>query len=334
MVEEEENFLSRWSRRKLEAKSGLGRKPSGPEPEGRPSGPEPEGLEVDAAQSAGCAAPAAPLGSAAVRTGETRAEREPKPSLTKDDFADVDFEALDHTSDYTRFMGADVPASIRSKALHKLWLSDPILSKAEELHDYAGDFTDAACAVGKVIATAYKVGRGFASDEEAAEGDRSERSPEAAAAPVITIAAEPADQPEVYTLVAQSDAYSAGLYPPESCHGIDVATLMQPNVRFFVARQEGTAVGCGSILLAADASAEIKRMFVVAEARRLGVGSRILNTLIDAARAEGITVIRLETGVKQPEAIGLYCAAGFEEIAPFGSYVADPLCLFMEKRLT
>lgn len=319
MAESDENFLSRWSRRKLEAKGGLRRK------------------EADAAQPTGGAEPrrsAESSGTDSVRTSATEAKREPELTLTKEDFADVDFEALDHTSDYTRFVGAKVPDEIRSKALHKLWLSDPILSKAEELHDYAGDFTDAACVgPGRVIQTAYKVGRGFMSDAEAAEAEGFARQPEREAAEAPVIAAEPADQPEVQALLAQSDAFMARLYPAESNHLVDVATLMKPNVRFFVARRDGRAIGCGALVLAADGSAEIKRMFVVPEARGRDIGRRILEQLEDAARAEGATMIRLETGIHQPEAIGLYRAAGFVEIGPFGSYVADPLSLFMEKRL-
>ena len=44
-------------------------------------------------------------------------------------------------------------------------------------------------------------------------------------------------------------------------------------------------------------------------------------------------LLRLETGVKQPEALTLYSAAGFVEISPFGAYGPDPLSVFMEKRL-
>ncbi|GGF56767.1 hypothetical protein GCM10011332_07780 [Terasakiella brassicae] len=40
-----------------------------------------------------------------------------------------------------------------------------------------------------------------------------------------------------------------------------------------------------------------------------------------------------ETGVSQPEVIGLYRNAGFVEIGPFGEYQLDPLSLFMEKEL-
>ena len=50
-------------------------------------------------------------------------------------------------------------------------------------------------------------------------------------------------------------------------------------------------------------------------------------------RRHGLVGIRLETGVKQPEAIGLYRAFGYVEIGPFGAYVLDPASVFMEKRL-
>lgn len=46
-----------------------------------------------------------------------------------------------------------------------------------------------------------------------------------------------------------------------------------------------------------------------------------------------LRAIRLETGIHQPEAIGLYRSYGFQEIEPFGAYKADPLSLFMEKEL-
>ena len=46
--------------------------------------------------------------------------------LVEEDFADVDFEALDKSSDYTRFLKANVPAAIQKRALRKLWASDSV----------------------------------------------------------------------------------------------------------------------------------------------------------------------------------------------------------------
>ncbi|MCP5368101.1 MAG: GNAT family N-acetyltransferase [Hyphomicrobiales bacterium] len=148
-----------------------------------------------------------------------------------------------------------------------------------------------------------------------------------------TIAAEDPDQPAVRALLAASDAYAAALYPAESNHLVDVAALGAAGARFLVARRGGQAVGCGAILPAGDGSAEIKRMWVEPAARGGGLGRHLLDALEAAARAAGIAVLRLETGVSQPAAIGLYRAAGFVDIPPFGDYRPDPLSLFMEKRL-
>ena len=85
------------------------------------------------------------------------------------DFANVDFDALDISSDYTRFMQPGVPDAIRQKALRKLWASDPVLAMPDLLNDYMGDYTDAALAVSPdLLRTAYRVGRGFLDDSEVA----------------------------------------------------------------------------------------------------------------------------------------------------------------------
>jgi putative acetyltransferase len=133
----------------------------------------------------------------------------------------------------------------------------------------------------------------------------------------------------------QPDRHDAALYPSESNHLVGIEGLMTPKSRFLVARgSDGQALGCGAILLRGDAgteTAELKRMWVDPAARGSGLGRRLLDALQAAAIQEGATVIRLETGISQPEAIGLYRAAGFSECGPFGNYVADPLSIFMEK---
>jgi putative acetyltransferase len=112
-----------------------------------------------------------------------------------------------------------------------------------------------------------------------------------------------------------------------------VAELLQPHVRFLLARVGGTAVGCGALLVGDDGAAEIKRMFVAPGARRRNLGRQLLLALEREADAAGVRVIRLETGVRQPEALALYRGHGYRERAPFGSYLADPLSLFFEKPL-
>ena len=144
---------------------------------------------------------------------------------------------------------------------------------------------------------------------------------------------ESPDQPEVTALLAQADAVSASLYPPESNHPIYADVLGAPNAHFFVARQDGAAVGCGAVILGPDGGAEIKRMFVTPGLRGRGVGHRILAAVETAARAADVHLLRLETGVDSHDALRLYRAAGFAERGPFGDYRPDPLSVFMEKSL-
>jgi len=147
------------------------------------------------------------------------------------------------------------------------------------------------------------------------------------------IAPEPPRQDAVLDLIRQSDALMASLYPAESNHMLDIASLEQPEMRFFVARRDGRVVGCGALRIGSDGQAELKRMFVNPATRGLKVGRDLLVRIEDEARGLGIRLIQLETGIHQPEAIGLYRRFGYRDRGPFGSYGPDPLSLFMEKQL-
>jgi putative acetyltransferase len=149
----------------------------------------------------------------------------------------------------------------------------------------------------------------------------------------LIINTETPDQPEVRDMLARLDAYCAALYPAESNHLLDIASLMQGDVLFLVARDvDGAAVGCAALVNRQEYG-EVKRMFVDERRRGLGTGRKLLEHLVMFARMSGLSVLRLETGIHQPEAIALYERMGFERRAPFGDYREDPLSLFMEMRL-
>ena len=59
----------------------------------------------------------------------------------------------------------------------------------------------------------------------------------------------------------------------------------------------------------------------------------MLGRLIDEARARRVTLLRLETGIAQVEAIGLYERTGFRRCPPFGPYHDDPLSPCFELHL-
>jgi GNAT superfamily N-acetyltransferase len=102
--------------------------------------------------------------------------------------------------------------------------------------------------------------------------------------------------------------------PPSAA---DVAVVL-------VARDDdGTPVGCGALRPLGGAAAEVKRMYVVPQARGRGLSKLLLTGLEDAARERGWTTVRLETGPAQPEAVALYTGAGYRPIGAFGHYVRD-----------
>jgi putative acetyltransferase len=149
----------------------------------------------------------------------------------------------------------------------------------------------------------------------------------------IRVAEEHVDQPEVRALLEASDAFHSALYPAESNHLVGVDDLDGVEMVFLVARINERIVGCGAIRDHPEGYGELKRMWVNPAVRGHGVGTQLLAALENAGRARGHTILRLETGIRQPEALRLYRAAGYLDCAPFGSYRPDPLSVFMEKRL-
>ncbi|MDB4995456.1 MAG: Histone acetyltransferase [Myxococcaceae bacterium] len=77
------------------------------------------------------------------------------------------------------------------------------------------------------------------------------------------------------------------------------------------------AVACGGLKKLDATTGEIKRMYVVPEARGRGVARRLLGALEDAARAAGYERVKLDTGAKQPHAQALYASAGYASIADY-----------------
>ena len=124
-----------------------------------------------------------------------------------------------------------------------------------------------------------------------------------------------------------------GLYAPEFCHLLDVASLLAPNVRFFIARLDGAAVGCAALVSGDDGSGELKRMFVAEAARGNGVARALLARIEAAAREAGLSTLLLETGVLNADAIGLYRACGYRDRGVFGDYEENGISMFMETAL-
>jgi len=105
-----------------------------------------------------------------------------------------------------------------------------------------------------------------------------------------------------------------------------------PAGQFFVAYLHGEAIGCGAVKHHADAPAEIKRMWIAPQARGLGLGRRLLETLETCALAGGARVAHIETSAVLTEALALYRSAGWVEVPAFND---EPFAdHWLEKSLT
>ena len=149
-----------------------------------------------------------------------------------------------------------------------------------------------------------------------------------------TILAERPDSMDARTLIDELEAHLAPLYPTESRHGLSVERLLSEQVAFFVIRHDGAAAGCGGVKLFGSEYGEVKRMYVRPQFRGLGLAKLMLDHLAEYAREHGVGLLRLETGIYQREAIGLYERMGFHRIPPFGPYTDDPLSRCYEKQVS
>jgi hypothetical protein len=127
MADDEETFADRWSRRKAAAR----------------------GSDV-----------ATPVETAP----ETTDDLEPAEDEEDVVAALPPIDELQADSDYTPFLDRRVPKELKRMALRKLWLSDPVFANLDGLNDYDDDFR--TMGLGKVVRTAYEVGRGMVTRAE------------------------------------------------------------------------------------------------------------------------------------------------------------------------
>lgn len=128
--------------------------------------------------------------------------------------------------------------------------------------------------------------------------------------------------PEVRRLLAVHLAFALALTPPEDAHALDVDGLLDPSVTLFGFRRDGELLAVGALKRLDRDHAEVKSMHTLQEARGQGIGRRMIEHLIEVARAAGYRRLSLETG-SMPEfapARALYASAGFEGCEPFGDY--------------
>lgn len=111
--------------------------------------------------------------------------------------------------------------------------------------------------------------------------------------------------------------------PPESC--------------FYLAMINNQAAGMGGLRKLSDGSAEMVRIYTRPELRGNGIGSKIVNRLLEEARSFGYKRVKLDTAKFMTSAHRIYHAAGFSEIPPYDGAeppeVLQPVWLYMQRQL-
>ncbi len=144
------------------------------------------------------------------------------------------------------------------------------------------------------------------------------------------------DDGRVIALLKKHAEINRDVSPPESCHVFELSRLRAEDVAFWSAWDGETLLGVGALKRLDATHGEVKSMHTAEHARGRGVGGAILETIVAAARASGMTRLSLETGSMDyfAPARALYARHRFEECAPFGCYVVDPNSIYMTRRIS
>jgi GNAT superfamily N-acetyltransferase len=149
----------------------------------------------------------------------------------------------------------------------------------------------------------------------------------------ITIEPARLDHPEGEALIAAFRDEMRARYGVDGTGELSPYEFTRPaGGTFLLARIEGRPVGCGGLRRRDDDVAEIKRMYVVPDARRQGVARVLLGALEAQARRLGYRAVVLETGTGQPEAVALYDTHGYERIPNYEPYTDVAWVVCFEKR--
>nr|WP_228022048.1 GNAT family N-acetyltransferase [Romeria gracilis] len=141
--------------------------------------------------------------------------------------------------------------------------------------------------------------------------------------------------PEITDFLREHLTEMREITPPESVHALDLTALRSPDITFWSAWLDDQLLGCGALKELDLKTGEIKSMRTARTYRGRGIGSQLLEHIIQVAEQRAYDCLYLETGamLEFAPARSLYLRYGFEYRGPFGTYVADPNSVFMAKQL-
>ena len=134
------------------------------------------------------------------------------------------------------------------------------------------------------------------------------------------------DNSEVNELLKKHFVELRSVSPEGSAHVLDIQGLKDPSIKFWSLWEDDKLIGCGALKFLERNHGEFKSIRVANEFRKKGVGSRIINHLIEEAKKLKITKLSIETGAGEffLPARNLFSKFGFKKCPPFAHYKEDP----------
>ena len=134
------------------------------------------------------------------------------------------------------------------------------------------------------------------------------------------------DNSEVNELLKKHFVELRSVSPEGSTHVLDIEGLKVPSIKFWSLWENDKLIGCGALKFLERNHGEFKSIRVADEFRKKGIGSRIINHLIEEAKKLKITKLSIETGAGKffLPARNLFSQFGFKKCSPFAHYKDDP----------
>jgi GNAT superfamily N-acetyltransferase len=149
----------------------------------------------------------------------------------------------------------------------------------------------------------------------------------------VTISAEGFHSEAAHYLIGMLDNDLTHRYPGLKINAPKAEEFEREKSFFVIARNDGVPIGCGGLVNIDENTCEVKRMFVEPYSRGRGVAKMILLELERLAKESGFSLVQLETGQHQPEAIIMYEHNGYSRIPCFRQYKENPHSHCYEKSI-
>ncbi len=151
--------------------------------------------------------------------------------------------------------------------------------------------------------------------------------------PALRIETVPFDHPDAVALRAAQRVELTERYGTPDSEPGPAPTAVDTTVFLLARDPDGAPAGCGALRELGAGVGEVKRMYVVPARRRSGVAGAVLAALEAEAAHRGWTLLKLETGTEQPDAMAFYERHGYARIPNFGHYADSELSVCYERAL-